>query len=77
MDGLVIRRNTISSNQGGAGPVFGIRSNSATDDLLAMILDNRICAINDAILNFKTNNVQGNIVGVGGLTPTDESGFND
>ena len=70
--GVVIRDNVISSNQGGIGPNMGIRYEGGGTDLLAMLLDNRITAINDAISGFSTCNCQGNIVAVGGGTPDTE-----
>lgn len=69
MGGTVIRRNVITSNQGGGGPIFGIRTTGA-DDLLALVIDNRICALTNCILNFKESNVQGNIIATAGETPT-------
>ena len=73
--GTIIRRNTVTSNQGGLGPDIGITSESTDGaDMLCMILDNRITAIADGIRNFSTNNVQGNIVSVGGGAPASETG---
>ena len=68
--GSVIARNIITSNQGGVGPTLGIASNSDDgDDLLCMVVDNRIAAINDAIIRFSAGNVQGNIVSLNGAAP--------
>lgn len=73
-NGTVIRRNVITSHQGGVGVNEGIVSTSADGtDALCMILDNRIAAISDCINNFSSCNVQGNIVSVGGATPAGES----
>lgn len=75
--GSVIRKNTITSQQGGIGPTGdgGIVSMAADGtDSLCMILDNRITASLDAIKNFDTSNVQGNIVAVGGGAPASETG---
>ena len=71
--GSVIRRNTITSHQGGFGPTVGIESrNGVGDDLLCMIVDNKITAINDCIANFADSNCPNNIVAVGGGAPADE-----
>jgi len=68
----VIRKNIITSNQGGNGPNVGIESNSGDTDLLCMVVDNRITAINDCINGFSACNCQGNIVSAGGATPDTE-----
>lgn len=70
--GTVIRRNTITSHQGGIGPNVGIQSSGASVDLLCMIVDNKITAINDCIANFSTCNTINNITSVGAATPADE-----
>jgi hypothetical protein len=61
-NGSIIRRNYITGHEG-AGTGVGIMSGSTDGtDTCMMIIDNRIIAINDGILNFSTGNVQGNIV---------------
>jgi hypothetical protein len=70
--GTVIKDCIVTSNQGGTGPNIGIRYEGGATDLLCMLLDNRITAINDAISGFSTCNCQGNIVAVGGGTPDTE-----
>jgi hypothetical protein len=70
--GTVIKDCIISSNQGGIGSHIGIKYEGGSTDLLCMLLDNRITAINDAISGFSTCNCQGNIVAVGGGTPDTE-----
>ena len=73
--GTILRRNTITSNQGGNGPDMGILSNSADGtDLLCIIDDNRVTAISDGISNFSSSNVRGNIVSIGGGAPGSETG---
>lgn len=71
--GTVIRKNAINNQEGG-GPGVGIESCSGDGtDMLCMIHDNRIVAINDCILNFTTGNVQGNIVSLNSATPAAET----
>ncbi len=61
-NGSICRRNFITAHEG-AGTGVGIQSISTDGtDTGMMLIDNRIVAINDAILNFSTGNVQGNIV---------------
>lgn len=73
----VIRRNVVTSMQGGVGVNLGIVSGSTDGtDAMCMVLDNRIAAISDCISNFSTCNVQGNIVATGGGTPVDETSAN-
>lgn len=72
-NGTVIRRNVITSHQGGNGPNEGIVSGAGDGtDLLCMIVDNKITAISDCIKNFSACNCQNNIVSVGGVTPDTE-----
>jgi len=72
-NGTIIRRNAINNQEAG-GPGVGIQSLSTDGtDTLCMIHDNRIVAITDAILNFTTGNVQGNIVSVNNGTPAAET----
>ena len=70
--GSVIRRNVITSHQGGIGPNVGIQSTGASTDLLCLIVDNKITAINDCIANFSNCNTINNITAVGGGDPADE-----
>ncbi len=71
--GTIIRRNTMTSHQGGVGVNIGIISKSADGaDTLAMINDNRITCISDAISNFEAWNTQGNIVAIGSASPVGE-----
>lgn len=71
--GTLIARNTIQSHTGGTGPYLGIWTVAQNpDDELCMIHDNRICAKNDAIGNFKACNVQGNIVSIDSGDPQGE-----
>ena len=72
-NGSVIRRNIITSQQGGIGPDIGITSESGDGtDLMCMIVDNRITAIADCIRNFSNCNTINNITAVGGGDPADE-----
>ena len=72
-NGSVIRRNIITSQQGGIGPDIGITSESGDGtDAMMMLVDNRITAIADCIRNFSACNTQGNIVAVGAATPDTE-----
>jgi hypothetical protein len=72
-NGSVIRRNIITSHQGGSGPNEGIVSQADDGtDALCMLVDNKITAISDCIKNFSACNCQGNIVSVGTATPDTE-----
>lgn len=72
-NGSVIRRNIITSHQGGIGPDIGIKSTAADGtDAMMMIVDNKITSISDCISNFSACNCQNNIVAVGGATPDTE-----
>jgi len=72
-NGTVIRRNIITSHQGGDGVNEGIVS-AADDgtDTMCLIADNKIQAISDCIKNFAAGNCMGNIVSVGNATPDTE-----
>lgn len=74
--GGIIRNNTIGSRQNlGHTSAYGIRNvNASTDtDLLTKILWNDVAANLGAINGFTTGNVMGNMVSLGGATPTDET----
>jgi len=72
-NGTAIRRNIVTSQQGGNGPNEGIVSGSTDGtDALCMLVDNKITAISDCIKNFSACNCQNNIVSVGGATPDTE-----
>ena len=75
-NGGVIARNWIHSVKGGqGGPTNGIvHPATIGTDTLTMIADNRISAVEDAILGFTTGQVQGNIVGVASAAPVSETG---
>jgi len=72
-NGSVIRRNVITSHQGGDGVNEGI-VNAADDgtDTVTLIADNKIQAISDCIKNFAAGNTMNNIVSVGNATPDTE-----
>jgi len=71
--GSVIRNNIITSHQGG-GAYRGICSDANDgEDSLCFIIDNRIQAQDDGIVNFGTYLTHGNIVSIGGGTPGAET----
>jgi hypothetical protein len=76
LDGSTIEENTIRGHAS-YGPTFGIQCHYGvgSGDQTAMVINNRICAVSDAIKGFKPNNVQGNIVSLGANTAAGETGF--
>lgn len=64
-NGAVIDSNWIHSQQGGAGGVGVGIGQTVETDALTLVTNNRISAASDAIENFSTANVQGNIVSNG------------
>lgn len=75
LHGTVFEENVIRSHQN-YGPSYGIYCHygAGSGDLTAMVINNRICAVSDAIKGFKTMGVQGNIVSMGAGAPTSETG---
>jgi hypothetical protein len=73
--GTVVESNIIRG-QASYGPTYGIVCSYAvgSGDQTAMVINNRICAVTDAISGFKTNLVQGNIVSLGANAPASETG---